>query len=178
MILFQFSRLGIEVETNKEKRTIHISSKQTLKVRNDLGGAIPRIEDSPWPGFPADLTSIMVVTATQSKGTCLIHEKMFESRLFFVDKLLSMRAQIVLCDPHRVVVVGPSQLYGSTMTSPDIRAGMALLIAALAAEGTSVIQNIAQIDRGYYKIDERLRSLGANISRKNLSRRKSATQEY
>ncbi|MGD9200402.1 MAG: UDP-N-acetylglucosamine 1-carboxyvinyltransferase [Chitinispirillia bacterium] len=178
MILFQFSRLGIEVETSKEKRTIRIPEKQTLKVKNDLGGVIPRIEDSPWPGFPADLTSIMVVTATQSKGTCLIHEKMFESRLFFVDKLLSMRAQIVLCDPHRVVVVGPSRLYGSTMTSPDIRAGMALLIAALAAEGTSVIQNISQIDRGYFKIDERLRSLGANISRTDHRRRKSDIREY
>ena len=173
MILFQFSRLGIEVEIDSEKRTIHIPDKQTLNVKKDLGGAIPRIEDSPWPGFPADLTSIMVVTATQSKGTCLIHEKMFESRLFFVDKLLSMRAQIVLCDPHRAVVVGPSQLYGATMTSPDIRAGMALLIATLTAEGTSTIHNIAQIDRGYYKIDERLRSLGANISRMNLRRRTS-----
>ncbi len=171
MILFQFERIGIHVEVDPEKRMIHIPDHQELSIRKDLGGTIPRIEDSPWPGFPADLTSIMVVTATQSKGTCLIHEKMFESRLFFVDKLIGMGAQIVLCDPHRVVVVGPSQLYGSHISSPDIRAGMALLIAALAAEGKSVIHNIDQIDRGYEKIDERLRLLGAEVSRSNKGRR-------
>jgi UDP-N-acetylglucosamine 1-carboxyvinyltransferase len=171
MILFQFERLGVHVEVDREHRTIHIPDNQDLCVRKDLGGAIPRIEDSPWPGFPADLTSIMLVTATQSKGTCLIHEKMFESRLFFVDKLISMGAQIVLCDPHRAVVVGSSPLFGSTISSPDIRAGMALLIAAFAAEGKSTIHNIDQIDRGYERIDERLKMLGAHVSRLNLHRR-------
>lgn len=171
MILFQFERLGVHVKIDKPSQTLHIPEKQELHVRKDLGGAIPRIEDSPWPGFPADLTSIMLVTATQSTGTCLIHEKMFESRLFFVDKLISMGAQIVLCDPHRAVVVGPSPLFGSTITSPDIRAGMALLIAALAAEGKSTIHNIDQIDRGYEKIDDRLNALGARVSRHNKFRR-------
>ncbi len=165
MILFQFSRLGVEARLEKENRSIHIASKQSLKMRKDLGGAIPRIEDSPWPGFPADLTSIMLVTATQCVGTCLIHEKMYESRLFFADKLIDMGAQIVLCDPHRAVVVGPAPLYGRTITSPDIRAGMALLIAALAAEGKSQMQNIMQIDRGYERIDERLSAVGACIER-------------
>ncbi len=171
MILFQFERLGVHVIVDKKNRSINIPDKQELQIRKDLGGAIPRIEDSPWPGFPADLTSIMLVTATQSTGTCLIHEKMFESRLFFVDKLISMGAQIVLCDPHRAVVVGPSPLFSSTITSPDIRAGMALLIAALAAEGKSTIHNIDQIDRGYEKIDERLKMLGAQVSRLNKHRR-------
>lgn len=165
MILFQFERIGVKVEVDHKKRTLHISKKQKLNIRKDIGGAIPRIEDSPWPGFPADLIAILLVTATQSKGTCLIHEKMFESRLFFVDKLISMGAQIVLCDPHRAVVVGPSPLYGAMISSPDIRAGMALLIAALAAEGRSVIHNINQIDRGYERIDLRLQSLGAHITR-------------
>ncbi len=171
MILFQFERVGVHVELNHKQGTIHIPDNQDCCIRKDLGGAIPRIEDSPWPGFPADLTSIMLVMATQSMGTCLIHEKMFESRLFFVDKLISMGAQIVLCDPHRAVVVGPSQLYGSIISSPDIRAGMALLIAALAAEGRSVIHNIDQIDRGYERIDERLRLLGADVSRYRKQRR-------
>jgi UDP-N-acetylglucosamine 1-carboxyvinyltransferase len=165
MILFQFGRLGVETSLDVKKRSVHIPSKQSLVMRKDLGGAIPRIEDSPWPGFPADLTSIMLVTATQCTGTCLIHEKMYESRLFFADKLIDMGAQIVLCDPHRAVVVGPAPLYGRTITSPDIRAGMALLIAALAAEGVSQIQNILQIDRGYERIDERLRAAGAGIER-------------
>ena len=171
MILFQFERLGIHIDVNKKARTLHVSDNQKMRVRRDLGGAIPRLEDSPWPGFPADLTSIMVVMATQVEGTCLVHEKMFESRLFFVDKLISMGAQIVLCDPHRAVVVGPSPLYGSEISSPDIRAGMALLTAALAAEGKSIIHNIEQIDRGYENIDKRLRALGANISRKKKNRR-------
>ncbi len=173
MILFQFERLGVSAEVDQNRRSVHIPDNQTLRVRKDLGGAIPRIEDSPWPGFPADLTSIMVVTATQSEGTCLIHEKMFESRLFFVDKLISMGAQIVLCDPHRAVVVGPTQLYGCAISSPDIRAGMALLIAACAAEGTSVIHNVAQIDRGYEEIDKRLIALGAQITRSRKQRRSS-----
>lgn len=171
MILFQFDRIGVHVQADHEKRTIHIPDKQRLCIKRDLGNTVPRIDDSPWPGFPADLTSILLVTATQSKGTCLIHEKMFESRLFFVDKLISMGAQIVLCDPHRAVVVGPSRLYGATIISPDIRAGMALLIAALAAEGKSTIHNIEQIDRGYEKIDERLNSMGARIERVTERRR-------
>lgn len=171
MILYQFERIGVCTEVNSDQKTIHIPDNQELCVKRDFGGAIPRIEDSPWPGFPADLTSIILVTATQSKGTCLIHEKMFESRLFFVDKLISMGAQIVLCDPHRAVVVGPSRLYGSNISSPDIRAGMALLIAALAADGRSIIHNIDQIDRGYERIDERLKVLGAEISRYSQRRR-------
>ena len=123
-------------------------------------GAVPKIDDAPWPAFPADLLSVAVVMATQAKGTILIHEKMFESRLFFVDKLIEMGAQIILCDPHRAVIVGPSRLHGERLESPDIRAGMAMLIAALCAEGTSVIRNIGQIDRGYERIDEKLKALG------------------
>jgi UDP-N-acetylglucosamine 1-carboxyvinyltransferase len=171
MILLQFERIGVAVEADAGESTLYVPDNQSLRIQRDFGAAIPRIEDSPWPGFPTDLMSILLVTATQSAGTCLIHEKMFESRLFFVDKLIAMGAQIVLCDPHRAVVVGPSPLYGATISSPDIRAGMALLIAALAAEGTSVIDNIAQIDRGYERIDERLRALGAAIERTSERRR-------
>ncbi|NLG19039.1 MAG: UDP-N-acetylglucosamine 1-carboxyvinyltransferase [Fibrobacter sp.] len=171
MILFQFERIGVEVQTDAEKRSIFVPDKQPMKIRKDLGGAIPRVEDSPWPGFPTDLMSILLVTATQCEGTCLIHEKMFESRLFFVDKLIGMGAQIVLCDPHRAVIVGPSPLYGATISSPDIRAGMALLIAACAAEGKSTIYNIEQIDRGYHHMDLRLASLGASIERINERRK-------
>ena len=138
---------------------------QRLVIQDDLGGQIPKIEDGPWPAFPADLTSIAVVTATQAHGTILVFEKMFESRLFFVDKLVAMGARIILCDPHRAVVTGPAQLYGERLTSPDIRAGMAMLIAALCAEGTSTIGNVGEIDRGYERIDERLRDLGASIER-------------
>lgn len=167
MILFQFERIGVVVDINKEKSLIHVSDRQPLKIRKDLGSAIPRIEDSPWPGFPSDLMSILLVSATQSDGTCLIHEKMFESRLYFTDKLVGMGAQIVLCDPHRAVVVGPSPLYATTLSSPDIRAGYAILIAALAAEGKSTIYNIEQIDRGYQNIDKRLIALGASIKRFN-----------
>lgn len=165
MILHQFDRIGVRVETDAGSGRLFVPARQVLKIRSDLGGAIPRIEDSPWPGFPTDLLSILLVTATQARGTCLIHEKMFESRLFFVDKLISMGASIVLCDPHRAVVAGPAQLYGATLSSPDIRAGMALLIAALAAKGRSVIYNIGQIDRGYQEIDKRLNGLGAKIER-------------
>lgn len=171
MIIFHFNRIGVDMQVNHEKRTIYVPADQDLMIRKDMGGAIPKIESSPWPGFPADLTSIILVAATQSEGTCLIHEKMFESRLFFVDKLIGMGAQIVLCDPHRAVIVGPSKLYGANLASPDIRAGMALLIAALAAEGRSEIQNIAQIDRGYEDIDGRLRALGAKIERIRERRR-------
>jgi UDP-N-acetylglucosamine 1-carboxyvinyltransferase len=172
MVLLQFERIGVIVEYDSTARTLFVSDKQPLTIRRDVGAAIPRIEDSPWPGFPTDLMSILLVTATQSEGTCLIHEKMFESRLYFVDELITMGAQIVLCDPHRAVVVGPSSLYGATISSPDIRAGMALLIAALAAEGKSIIDNIGQIDRGYERIDERLQLLGAEITR--ISERRKA----
>jgi UDP-N-acetylglucosamine 1-carboxyvinyltransferase len=162
-ILPAFERLGVRVEVGET--SVRIPPGQQLEIQDDLGGQIPKIEDGPWPAFPADLTSIAVVTATQAQGTILIFEKMFESRLFFVDKLVGMGARIILCDPHRVVVTGRSQLYGERLTSPDIRAGMALLIAALCAEGTSTIGNIGEIDRGYERIDERLRALGARIDR-------------
>ncbi|MFN2433334.1 MAG: UDP-N-acetylglucosamine 1-carboxyvinyltransferase [Gemmatimonadota bacterium] len=163
MILLVFQRLGVRVEVQGED--LWIPPGQDLEVVSDVDGAIPRIDDAPWPGFPADLTSIALVTATRSRGTVLIHEKMFESRLFFVDKLISMGARIVLCDPHRAVVSGPARLRGARISSPDIRAGMALLIAALSAHGRSEIGNIGQIDRGYERIDERLRALGAEIQR-------------
>jgi UDP-N-acetylglucosamine 1-carboxyvinyltransferase len=156
-------RLGIEVELDGS--SVRVPAGQELGVVDDLGGAIPKIEDGPWPQFPADLTSIAVVVATQARGTVLVFEKMFESRLFFVDKLVSMGARIILCDPHRVVVTGPARLYGQRMSSPDIRAGMAMVIAALCAEGTSTIGDAYQIDKGYERIDERLRALGAHIER-------------
>jgi UDP-N-acetylglucosamine 1-carboxyvinyltransferase len=156
-------RLGVEVEVGDD--WVHVPAEQELAIVDDLGGAIPKIEDGPWPAFPADLTSIAVVVATQAKGTVLVFEKMFESRLFFVDKLVSMGARIILCDPHRVVITGPSRLYGQRMSSPDIRAGMAMVIAALCADGTSTIGDAYQIDKGYERIDERLRALGAHIER-------------
>ncbi len=162
-ILPAFERLGVRVEVGE--KTVHVPPGQELVVQDDLGGQIPKIEDGPWPAFPADLTSIAVVTATQAQGTVLVFEKMFESRLFFVDKLVAMGARIILCDPHRAVVTGPAHLYGERLTSPDIRAGMAMLIAALCAEGVSTIGNVAEIDRGYERIDERLRNLGARIER-------------
>jgi UDP-N-acetylglucosamine 1-carboxyvinyltransferase len=162
-ILPAFERLGVHVEVGEN--TIHVPPGQELVIQDDLGGQIPKIEDGPWPAFPADLTSIAVVTATQAQGTVLVFEKMFESRLFFVDKLVAMGARIILCDPHRAVVTGPAHLYGERLTSPDIRAGMAMLIAALCAEGVSTIGNVAEIDRGYERIDERLRNLGARIER-------------
>jgi len=158
-----FRRLGIEIEVGVD--SVRLPPGQQLAIVDDLHGAIPKVEDGPWPAFPADLTSIAVVIATQAQGTVLIFEKMFESRLFFVDKLVSMGARIILCDPHRVVVTGPATLYGERLESPDIRAGMAMLIAALAAQGTSEIGNVAQIDRGYERIDVRLRDLGARIER-------------
>ena len=162
-ILPAFERLGIRVEI--DGTSIHVPPNQELEVQDDLGGAIPKIDDGPWPHFPADLTSIAVAVATQAKGTILIFEKMFENRLFFVDKLVAMGARIILCDPHRVIVSGPAQLYGARMESPDIRAGMAMVIASLCAEGVSTIGNVGQIDRGYERIDERLRGLGAQIER-------------
>jgi UDP-N-acetylglucosamine 1-carboxyvinyltransferase len=162
-ILPAFERLGVSVEV--AGTTVRVPANQTLEIQDDIGGQIPKLEDGPWPAFPADLTSIAVALATQSRGTILIFEKMFENRLFFVDKLVSMGARIILCDPHRVIVNGPSRLYGQRMSSPDIRAGMALLIAGLCAEGTSTIANAGEIDRGYERIDERLRALGASIER-------------
>jgi len=162
-ILRGFERLGVRVEIDGD--SIRVPPGQELVIENDIGDQIPKIEDGPWPAFPADLTSIAVAVATQAHGTILIFEKMFENRLFFVDKLVSMGARIIVCDPHRVVVTGPARLYGQRMASPDIRAGMAMLIAALAAEGISTIGNVGEIDRGYERIDERLRALGASISR-------------
>ena len=162
-VLPTLERLGVHVEI--DGTTLRVPPDQELVIRDDLGGQIPKVEDGPWPAFPADLTSIAVIVATQARGTVLIFEKMFESRLFFVDKLVSMGARIILCDPHRAVVTGPARLYGQQMSSPDIRAGMAMLLAALCAEGTSTIGNIGEIDRGYERIDERLRSLGARIER-------------
>ena len=162
-ILTAFHRLGIEVELGDN--WLRVPPEQELVIRNDLGDQVPKIEDGPWPAFPADLTSIAVAVATQAWGTILIFEKMFENRLFFVDKLVSMGARIIVCDPHRVVVSGPARLYGQRLTSPDIRAGMAILIAALCANGRSVIGNVAEIDRGYERIDDRLRAVGAQIER-------------
>ena len=159
----QFGRLGLSSEI--EGKDMIVPAAQKLRVKSDLGDAIPKIEDGPWPAFPADLTSIALALATQADGEILIFEKMFENRLFFVDKLVAMGARITLCDPHRAIVSGPSRLHGERLESPDIRAGMAMLIAALAADGTSEIGNIRQIDRGYEQIDERLRSLGARIER-------------
>jgi UDP-N-acetylglucosamine 1-carboxyvinyltransferase len=165
-ILPAFARLGVHVELDGS--TARVPPGQELVIQDALGGQIPKIEDGPWPAFPADLTSIALTVATQARGTILIFEKMFESRLFFVDKLVAMGARIILCDPHRAVVTGPARLYGDRMVSPDIRAGMALLIAAFCAEGTSTIGNVWQIDRGYERIDERLRELGARIERVEL----------
>jgi UDP-N-acetylglucosamine 1-carboxyvinyltransferase len=162
-ILPSFERLGVQVEL--DGTTLRVPPGQELVIKDDLGGQIPKIEDGPWPAFPADLTSIALAVATQARGTVLIFEKMFENRLFFVDKLVSMGARIILCDPHRAVVTGPARLFGQRMASPDIRAGMAMLIASLCAEGTSTIGNVGEIDRGYERIDERLRSLGARIER-------------
>jgi UDP-N-acetylglucosamine 1-carboxyvinyltransferase len=158
-----FRRLGLQ--SMVEGRDVLVPPEQRLQIRDDVGDAIPKIDDGPWPAFPADLTSIALALATQARGTILIFEKMFENRLFFVDKLVAMGARITLCDPHRAIVSGPSRLHGARLESPDIRAGMAMLIAALAAEGTSEIGNIAQIDRGYERIDRRLRELGARIER-------------
>ncbi|MEO6221043.1 MAG: UDP-N-acetylglucosamine 1-carboxyvinyltransferase, partial [Ginsengibacter sp.] len=162
----KFRQLGIELNFNGDD--IHIPSQDTYEIETFIDGSVLTIYDAPWPGFTPDLLSIVLVVATQAKGSILIHQKMFESRLFFVDKVIEMGARIVLCDPHRAVVVGlerESSLRGITMSSPDIRAGVALLIAALSAKGKSTIQNIEQIDRGYQHIDERLIDLGADIKR-------------
>jgi UDP-N-acetylglucosamine 1-carboxyvinyltransferase len=168
MVRVAFARLGIRWEEHGSDMLV--PGNQELAIQEDLHGAVPKIEDGPWPAFPADLTSIALVAATQSRGTILIHEKMFESRLFWVDRLIGMGARIVLCDPHRAVVVGPSRLYAQTLTSPDIRAGMALLIAALCARGESEIFNISQIERGYEALEARLAGLGADIERRAAER--------
>jgi UDP-N-acetylglucosamine 1-carboxyvinyltransferase len=162
-ILPAFTKLGVRIEI--EGDTVHVPARQQLVVQDDLGGMVPKIEDGPWPAFPSDLTSIAVTVATQSFGTVLMFEKMFENRLFFTDKLVSMGARIILCDPHRAVVAGPAQLVGQRMESPDIRAGMAMLLAALCAQGQSTIGAAHQIDKGYERIDERLRAIGAHIER-------------
>ena len=163
MTRIMLNRLGVDWRVDGED--IVIPDDQLLTVVDDYGHAVPKIDDAPWPGFPADLISIATVIATQARGAVLIHEKLYESRLFFVDRLLAMGARIVLCDPHRAVIIGPSPLYGQALVSPDIRAGMALLIAALCAEGESVIDNVHQVDRGYERIEERLLALGADVRR-------------
>lgn len=162
-IKLAFKKLGIHWEIEGDALTVPMG--QSMQVDTDLGGMTPKIDDSPWPGFPADLTSVMTVVATQVSGTVLIFEKMFESRMFFVDKLIGMGARITLCDPHRAVVSGPCRLHGDELVSPDVRAGMALVIAALSAQGESVIRNVYQIERGYEHLVERLQSLGAHITR-------------
>jgi UDP-N-acetylglucosamine 1-carboxyvinyltransferase len=161
--LLGFERLGIRPRVDGSRLTV--SPDQERRIRPDLGGHVPKLEDGPWPAFPADVMSTTIVTATQCSGMLLVFEKMFESRLFFVDKLIGMGARIVLCDPHRAVISGPSPLKGGIVESPDIRAGMAMVLAALAAEGSSTIHNVGQIERGYERIDERLRALGAEIER-------------
>jgi UDP-N-acetylglucosamine 1-carboxyvinyltransferase len=165
-------RLGVDMRLERDPgagegcaHRLVVPGKQSLRIKPDFGGAVPQIDDAPWPAFPPDLMSIALVTATQAEGTVIIHEKMYESRLYFVDKLITMGAQIILCDPHRAVVVGPRPLVGQPVTSPDIRAGMALVLAALAATGVTTIGNVQQIDRGYQQIDEKLRRLGAKIDR-------------
>jgi len=163
MTRIMLNRLGVDWRV--DGNDIVVPDDQMLTVVDDHGNAVPKIDDAPWPGFPADLISIATVIATQARGAVLIHEKLYESRLFFVDRLIAMGARIVLCDPHRAVVIGPSPLYGQPLVSPDIRAGMALLIAALCAEGESVIDNVHQIDRGYERIEERLLALGADVQR-------------
>jgi UDP-N-acetylglucosamine 1-carboxyvinyltransferase len=163
MIRLVFARLGLQSELRGND--VLVPGNQKLVIHNDAGGYQPKVEDGPWPAFPADLTSIAVALATQSEGSVIIHEKMFENRLFFTDKLQLMGAAITICDPHRALVVGPRRLRGERVESPDIRAGMAMLIAALCADGTTEIGNVRQIDRGYERIDERLRALGARIER-------------
>ena len=163
MIGLAFGRMGVRFEA--QGNDVFVPAGQPLTIAPDIGGAVPEIFDAPWPGFPSDLMSIAIVLASQSTGTVLIHEKMFESRLYFVDTLIGMGARIILCDPHRCVVQGPSPLHGDEVESPDIRAGMALLTAALCARGRSVIRNVRQIDRGYEHVEDKLRQLGARIER-------------
>ncbi|HEV7766208.1 MAG TPA: UDP-N-acetylglucosamine 1-carboxyvinyltransferase [Thermoanaerobaculia bacterium] len=162
-IRHMLEKLGVDIKI--EGKNIRVPKEQELRVRYDIGAAVPKIDDGPWPLFPADLLSIMIIIATQAEGTVMIFEKMFESRLFFTDKLIGMGARIILCDPHRAIIVGGGRLHGAEISSPDIRAGMALLLAALCAKGESTIHNVHQIDRGYERIDERLNALGARIRR-------------
>jgi UDP-N-acetylglucosamine 1-carboxyvinyltransferase len=162
-VRLMLEKLGVDIKV--EGQNIRVPKEQELRVRYDIGAAVPKIDDGPWPLFPADLLSIMIIVATQAEGTVMIFEKMFESRLFFTDKLIGMGARIILCDPHRAIIVGGNRLSGSEISSPDIRAGMALLLAALCAKGESIIHNIHQIDRGYERIEERLNPLGARIRR-------------
>jgi UDP-N-acetylglucosamine 1-carboxyvinyltransferase len=162
-LLHGFEKLGVKVERGDD--FVRVPPRQELLVQDDLGGHVPKIEDGPWPAFPSDLTSVALTVATQAAGTILMFEKMFENRLFFTDKLVSMGARIILCDPHRAVVTGPCRLRGQRMESPDIRAGMAMLLASLCAGGPSTIGAVHQIDKGYERIDERLRALGAQIER-------------
>jgi UDP-N-acetylglucosamine 1-carboxyvinyltransferase len=169
MIQLVFERLGVKFEAQGDD--VLVPRGQSLTVIPDMGGAIPKIDDAPWPAFPADMMSTAIVVATQAVGSVLIHEKMFESRLYFVDKLIGMGARIVLCDPHRCIVQGPSWLHGERLESPDIRAGMALVSAALCAQGQSVIRNIGQIDRGYEHIEAKLQALGADIVREQNNKR-------
>jgi UDP-N-acetylglucosamine 1-carboxyvinyltransferase len=163
MIRMVFQRLGVQTEI--EGQDLLVPGQQDLQVRQEMHGGISRVDDSIWPQFPTDLMSIAITVATQSRGTVLFFEKMFEGRMFFTDHLIGMGAQIILCDPHRVVVVGKTPLFGSRVQSPDVRAGMAMMIAALCAQGTTTIHNIRQIDRGYERIDDKLRALGAQIER-------------
>ena len=158
-----FGKLGLSWKS--DDRGLHLPAHRYFRARRDLGGAIPKIEDGAWPAFPSDLMSVAIVLATQARGSVLFFEKMFESRMYFVDRLIEMGARVVQCDPHRVVVEGPARLHGIHMSSPDIRAGMAMLIAALCARGESVIESAHVIDRGYERVDERLRELGADIVR-------------
>ena len=163
MIGHIFSRLGVEYRL--ADGNLYVPAEQELAVRNDFGNQIPKIDDGPWPAFPTDMMSIAITVATQSRGMVLFFEKMFDGRMFFTDSLVSMGARIILCDPHRVVVSGPAQLTGTTLSSPDVRAGMALVLAALAAKGKSTIYNVRHIDRGYERIEDKLRALGAKIER-------------
>lgn len=161
-----FARFGVTWSVNSRERTLSFVPKKRLKMKYDFGDAIPSVSDGTWPAFPSDLMSVLIVLATQTRGTCLFFEKMFESRLYFVDHLRQMGAKIVQCDPHRVVVTGPSQLYGGTVTSPDIRAGIALVIAALAAKGETSILGAETVDRGYVAVETELSRLGAGIVRR------------
>ncbi|MBV9004745.1 MAG: UDP-N-acetylglucosamine 1-carboxyvinyltransferase [Solirubrobacterales bacterium] len=163
MIRLVFERLGLRTEIRGAD--VIVPGNQQLVIRNDAGDYMPKVEDGPWPAFPADLTSIALALASQAEGSVIVHEKMFENRLFFCDKLQLMGAAITICDPHRAIVVGPRRLHGQRVDSPDIRAGMAMLIAALCADGVTEIGNVRHIDRGYERIDERLRELGARITR-------------
>ncbi len=160
-----FARFGVRWTVDAARRTLHMPARKRRKMRYDLGDAIPSVADGPWPMFPSDLVAILIVLATQTRGTCLFFEKMFESRLYFVDHLIGMGAKIVQCDPHRVVVTGPTVLSGTTVTSPDIRAGISLILAALCAKGETTILNAESIDRGYESVDRELTALGASIRR-------------